>query len=129
MRFIIILSLRWLNYGSTPTPSTSRQCVLTNVALACPVKQIASKKRSSSSILMQNQLELTIDAVPVSRLMSRISSDPLRIQTKQSRDSLGHKQTTPRLAHYVGNGWMKKGEYIPSKSPTHTTSLNVSSNS
>ena len=77
----------------------------------------------------QNQSELTIDAVPVFCLMSRISSDPLRIRTKQSRDSLGHKQTTPRLAHYIGNGWMTKGECIPSKSPTHTTSLNVSSDS
>ena len=45
MRFIIILSLRWLHYGSSPTPPTSRQCVLTNIALACPAKQIASKER------------------------------------------------------------------------------------
>ena len=45
MRFIIILSLRWLHYGSSPTPPTSKQCVLANVALACPVKQIASKER------------------------------------------------------------------------------------
>ena len=45
MRFIIILSLRWLHYGSSPTPPTSRQCVLANITLACPVKQIASKER------------------------------------------------------------------------------------
>ena len=45
MCFIIILSLRWLHYGSSPTPPTSRQCVLANVALACPAKQIASKER------------------------------------------------------------------------------------
>ena len=40
------------------------------------------RKGSSNSILTQNQSELTIDAVPVFRLVSRISSDPLRIQTK-----------------------------------------------
>ena len=45
MHFIITLSLRWLYYGSSPTPSTSRQSVLANVALACSVKQIASKER------------------------------------------------------------------------------------
>ena len=45
MRFIIILSLRWLHYGSSPTPPTSRQCVLTNITLACPAKQKASKER------------------------------------------------------------------------------------
>ena len=129
MRFIIILSLRWLHYGSSPTPSTSRQCVLANVTLACPAKQTASKERIVKFDTDANQSELTIDAAPVFCLMSRISSDPLRIRTKQSRDSLGRKQTTPRLAHYVGNSWMTKGECIPSKSPTHTTSLNVSSDS
>ena len=45
MRFIIILSLRWLHYGSSPTPPTPRQCVLAHVALACPAKQIASTER------------------------------------------------------------------------------------
>ena len=45
MRFVIILSLRWLHYGSSPTQSTSRQCVLANVALTCPAKQLASKER------------------------------------------------------------------------------------
>ena len=46
IRFIIILGLRWLHYGSSLTPSTSRKCILANVALACPVKQIASKERT-----------------------------------------------------------------------------------
>ena len=45
MQFIIILSLRWLHYGSSPTPPTSRQCVLLNITLLCPAKQIASKER------------------------------------------------------------------------------------
>ena len=127
MRFIIILSLRWLHYGSSPTPPTSRQCVLANVALTCPAKQIASKERIVK--FDTDAKPIGVDAAPVFCLMSRISSDPLGIQTKQSRDSLGRKQTTPRLAHYVGNGWMTKGECIPSKSPTHTMSLNVSSDS
>ena len=45
MCFIIIFSLQWIHYGSSPTPPTSRKCVLANVALACPVKQKASKER------------------------------------------------------------------------------------
>ena len=45
MRFIIISSLRWLHYGSSPTPPTTRQCVLANIDLACSAKQIASKER------------------------------------------------------------------------------------
>ena len=45
MCFIIIFSLRWLHNGSSPTPPTSRQCVLANIALACPAKQMASKER------------------------------------------------------------------------------------
>ena len=96
---------------------------LSTLLLHALQNKLPQKKGSSSSILMQNQSELTIDAAPVFHLMSRISSDPLRIRTTQSRDSLGHKQTTPRLAHYIGNGWMTQGECIPSKSPIHTTSL------
>ena len=46
MHFIIILSLRWFHYGSSPTSPTSRQYVLANIDLACPAKQIASKERT-----------------------------------------------------------------------------------
>ena len=83
------------------------------------------KKGLSSSIPMLNQLELTIDVELVFCLISKTSSDPLRIRTKPSSDSLEHKQTTLRLALYGGNVLMIQGKCIPSKSPTHTMSRNV----
>ena len=45
IRFAIILGLKLLLYGPSLSPLTPRQCVLANVALACPVKQMASKER------------------------------------------------------------------------------------
>ena len=84
-----------------------------------------SKKGSSSLIPTPNQSELITDVVPVFCPISRTSSDPSKIQTKPSKDSLGLEQTTPRLAHYVGSGWMIREKSIPSKSPIHTMSPNV----
>ena len=45
IRFAIILGLKLLLYGPSLSPLTPRECVLANVALACPVKQMALKER------------------------------------------------------------------------------------
>ena len=39
------MGLKLLLYGPSLSPLTPRRCVLANVALACPAKQIASKER------------------------------------------------------------------------------------